>query len=158
MTTATLGQDLAEALSARFPEAVLEADDGAAWVKPGAIVEICTFLRDDPAHDYKLLNAVTAVDYVEYFEIVYHLTSLDRNASAVLKARLYGRDEPLMPSVSSVWRGATLQEREIWDLMGVTFTGHPNLKRILTWEGFQGHPLRRDYLEPPLPYTWPHGG
>ena len=68
------------------------------------------------------------------------------------------RFTPTVPSVASVWRGAILQEREVWDLMGIAFDGHPNLKRILTWEGFQGHPLRRDYLEPPLPYSWPQGG
>jgi NADH-quinone oxidoreductase subunit C len=89
---------------------------------------------------------------------VYHLTSLSRNASTVLKVRLYGRGALALASVTSVWAGAELQEREIYDLLGVSFTDHPNLKRMLTWEGFQGHPLRRDYLEPPLPYTWPHGG
>jgi NADH:ubiquinone oxidoreductase subunit C len=76
----------------------------------------------------------------------------------VLKARVYGREAPSLPSVTGVWVGAELQEREIFDLMGVAFEDHPNLKRLLTWEGFDGHPLRRDYLEPPLPYTWPQGG
>ena len=158
MTTATAGDALADALRAEFPDAVLGADDGAVWVAPRAIASVCAFLRDDPAHDYKMLGSLTAVDYVEYFEVVYHLTSISRNATAVLKAQVYGRDDVSLPSVSGVWRGAVLQEREAWDLMGVAFDGHPDLKRILTWEGFQGHPLRRDYLEPPLPYSWPQGG
>ena len=89
---------------------------------------------------------------------MYRLTSMSRNASAVLKVRVAGREGPSLPTVTPVWRGAELQEREVWDLMGVGFDGHPNLRRLLTWEGFEGHPLRRDYLEPPLPYTWPHGG
>lgn len=158
MTTATAGNALAELLRAEFTGAVTDCDDCAVWVAPNAIAEVCRFLRDDPAHDYKMLASLTAVDYVEYFEVVYHLTSLSRNATAILKARVYGRDDVSLPSIAGVWRGAMLQEREAWDLMGVAFDGHPNLKRILTWEGFQGHPLRRDYLEPPLPYSWPHGG
>ena len=158
MTTELMGGELADALRERFADAVLGADENAAFIAPEAIADVCRFLRDDPAHDYRLLNSITAVDYVEHFDVVYHLTSLSRNAMAVLKARVYGRGEPSLPTVSGVWRGATLQEREVWDLLGVGFDGHPNLKRILTWEGFQGHPLRRDYLEPPLPYSWPHGG
>ena len=158
MTTAVTGAELADALRSRFPDDVAGADAAAAFVVPGAVAEVCRFLRDDPEHDYRLLNSITAVDYVEHFDVVYRMTSLSRNAMAVLKARVYGREAPSLPTVTGVWRGATLQEREVWDLLGVAFEGHPGLKRILTWEGFQGHPLRRDYLEPPLPYSWPHGG
>ena len=158
MTTALTGHELAEALRGRFGERVVDADDGAAWVAPDAVAEVCAFLRTDPEHDYGLLSSLTAVDYVEHFDVVYRLTSVSRNASSVLKARLYGRESPSLPSVTGVWKGAELLEREVYDLMGVSFTGHPNLKRLLTWEGFNGHPLRRDYLEPPLPYSWPHGG
>ena len=158
MTTALSGQELASKLRQRFPDAVLEADERSVWVTPESVAELCATLRDDPALRFDLLIAITAVDYVEFFEVVYHLTSIERNASAILKTVLYGRDEPTLPSVVEVWRGALLQEREIYDLMGIRFDGHPNLKRLLLWEGFEGHPLRRDFLEPPLPYTWPHGG
>ncbi|MEK9658797.1 MAG: NADH-quinone oxidoreductase subunit C [Chloroflexota bacterium] len=158
MSLATVGADLAQALRERFPDAVTGVTGDAVWVRPEAIAQVCAFLRQDPSHDFALLNAVTAVDRVEHFELVYHLTSLSRNATAVLKAAVPGREDPTLPTVSTVWRGALLQEREIWDLMGVRFEGHPDLRRILTWEGFDGHPLRRDYLEPPLPYIWPHGG
>ena len=158
MTTAVTGSDLAEALRSRFGEAVIAEDAAAVWVAPESIANVCAFLRADEAHDYAMLSSLTAVDYVEHFDVVYHLTSLARNASAVLKTRVYGREEPSVPSVTGVWAGAELQEREAFDLMGIRFEGHPNLKRLLTWEGFNGHPLRRDYLEPPLPYTWPHGG
>ncbi len=68
------------------------------------------------------------------------------NHSAILKTRCHTRDEPKVPSVVEVWRGADLQEREVWDLMGVHFEGHPNMKRILLWEEFPGHPLRKDFL------------
>jgi len=158
LTTAVTGSDLAAAVRCRFPDLAVEASGSALLVVPDSIANVCRFLREDPQQDYDLLSSLTAVDYVEHFEIVYHLTSIARNASAVLKARVYGREAPELPSVTGIWQGANLQEREAFDLMGVTFTGHPNLKRMLTWEGFQGHPLRRDYLEPPLPYTWPQGG
>ena len=158
MTVAVTGHELAEALRPPFAEHVLAEDAYAAWVAPGVVDNVCAFLRDDPGQDYALLSSITAIDYVEHFDVVYHLTSISRNAAAVLKARLYGREAPSLPSVVPVWQGADLQEREVFDLMGVHFQGHGNLKRLLTWEGFEGHPLRRDYLEPPLPYTWPHGG
>ena len=158
MTTAVTGSDLADAVQRRFSDLAVEASGSALLVVPDSIANVCRFLREDPQQDYDLLSSLTAVDYVEHFEIVYHLTSIARNTSVVLKARVYGREAPELPSVTGIWQGANLQEREAFDLMGVTFTGHPNLKRMLTWEGFQGHPLRRDYLEPPLPYTWPQGG
>ncbi len=158
MTTAVTANELAEVIRRRFPDAMTAVDAGAVWVKPESLPEVCAFLRDDPAQDYQLLNSLTAVDYVEHFDVIYHMTSIRRNARTVLKTRVYGREQPTVPSVVSIWRGATLQEREVYDLLGVVFEGHPDLKRLLTWEGFKGHPLRRDYLEPPLPYTWPHGG
>ena len=158
MSTAISGHDLAQALRGIFGDAVLSADDAAAYVAPEAVRDVCAHLKSDTAHDYALLNAITAVDYVEHFELVYHLTSIQRNATCVLKTRVYGRGEPSLPSVTPVWRGADLQEREVYDLMGVRFDDHPDLRRILLWEGFEGYPLRRDYLEPPLPYKWPHGG
>ncbi|MDA1036243.1 MAG: NADH-quinone oxidoreductase subunit C [Chloroflexi bacterium] len=158
MTTAVTGNEIAEVLRIRFPDAVELIDDTGAWISSESILEVCAFLQGDPPQDFALLNSITAVDYVDHFDVVYHLTSISRNASTVLKVRLYGREELSLPSVTSVWQGADLQEREVFDLLGVSFEGHPNLKRLLTWEGFEGHPLRRDYLEPPLPYTWPHGG
>ena len=158
MSAAVTGHELAELLRAPFGEAVLSADDGAVYAAPESIAEVCAYLRENPEMDFAMLNSLTAVDYVECFEVVYRLTSLRRNTTCVVKTRVYGREEPTVPSVTGVWRGAVLQEREVYDLMGVRFDGHPDLRRILTWEGFQGHPLRRDYLEPPLPYTWPHGG
>ena len=158
MTATITGQRLGAEVSSHFPEAVVDVSDGAVWLQPASIAKVCAYLRDDESHQFALLSSVTAVDYVDHFEVVYRLTSIVNNTSTVLKVRLPGREDPALPSVAGVWLGANLQEREIYDLMGVRFEGHPNLKRILTWEGFEGHPLRRDYLEPPLPYTWPHGG
>lgn len=146
MTTQLRGEAVGQRLQATFPDAVTSWDDDVVRVKSDSIVEICQFLKDTPDLDMDFLSSITGVDYVESFEVVYHLISLTHNHSVVLKTTLYGRDDVELPSVMVVWKGADLQEREVWDLMGIVFRGHPNMKRILTWEGFPGHPLRKDHL------------
>lgn len=146
MTTHLRGEAVGQQLQAAFPDAVTSWDDDVVRVEPDSIVEICQYLKDTPDFNMDFLSSITGVDYVESFEVVYHLTSLTHNHSVVLKTTLYGRDDVELPSVMVVWKGADLQEREVWDLMGIGFTGHPNMKRILTWEGFPGHPLRKDHL------------
>ena len=145
MTRAVQGEELAGYVRQKFPDAVKEFRRDSLWVEPSEMREVAEFLRDDPRLGFNFLNAVSAVDYVSYFEVVYHLTSLEHNHSAVVKTRLYSREEPTAPSVVPVWPGADFQEREIYDLMGVSFEGHPNLKRIMLWEGFPGHPQRKDF-------------
>lgn len=146
MTRILEAQDIAARIRDALPDAVVGARGGDVCVGVDCIREVCRFLRDAPGLEFSFLSSITAVDYVEYFELVYHLLSLKFNQSIVLKARCFGRQELQAPSVCSVWRGADFQEREIWDLMGIRFDGHPNMKRILLWEGFPGHPLRKDYL------------
>ena len=145
MTRAVQGEELAGYVRQKFPDAVKEFRGDSLWVEPSEMREVAEFLRDEPRLAFNFLNAVSAVDYVSYFEVVYHLTSLEHNHSAVVKTRLYSREEPTAPSVVPVWPGADFQEREIYDLMGVSFEGHPNLKRIMLWEGFPGHPQRKDF-------------
>ena len=140
------GADLAAALTAKLPEAVEGHDEHAVWVRSSQIAAVATLMRDDPSLDFQFLNSISAVDFIEYFALVYHLTSLRQQHSAIVKARIYGREALTAPSVYQVWRGADFQEREIWDLMGLYFEGHPNMKRIMLWEGFEGHPLRKDFL------------
>jgi NADH-quinone oxidoreductase subunit C len=140
------GSELAERLQSAVPNSVEEWGSLAVWVQPPRIEEVAHFLRDDPDLDFQFLNSISAVDYVEHFEVVYHLTSLRRQHTAVVKTRVFGREDLSLPSVYGVWRGADFQEREIWDLMGLRFDGHPNMKRIMLWEGYEGHPLRKDYL------------
>ena len=140
------GQELAERLSQAIQESVEQWDSTAVWISPPRINEVAWFLRDDPSLDFQFLNSISAVDYIEFFELVYHVTSFERQHTAVVKARVYGRESLSVPSVYDVWRGADFQEREVWDLMGIHFEGHPNMKRIVLWEGFEGHPLRKDYL------------
>ena len=144
------GEELGRHVQVAFPQAVEQWDGFSLWIRPETILDTCRFLKETPGMEFDLLNSISAVDYVEHFEVVYHLTSTIHRQSAIVKARVFGREQPTVPSVVSVWQGADFQEREIWDLMGITFVSHPNLKRIMLWEGFPGHPLRKDYLEPPL--------
>ena len=140
------GETLAERLREAAPNSVVEWNETAVWVDPGSLGTVASALHDDAEIDFKYLNAISAIDFVEHFELVYHLTSISKQQSGVVRSRVYGREEPTAASVVGVWKGADFQEREIWDLMGVRFTGHPNMKRIMLWEGFDGHPLRKDFL------------
>lgn len=139
-------EHLAERLQAAVADSVEEWNQDAVWVKPSLIDSVSQFLREDAELDFQFLNSISAVDFIEYFELSYHLTSMQRLHTALVKTRVYGRENLTVPSVYGVWRGADFQEREIWDLMGIHFEGHPNMKRIMLWEGFPGHPLRKDYL------------
>ena len=96
---------------------------------------------------FNLLSSVTSVDFLSKFVVVYHFTSIEKNESLVIKIPCgESRTEPSVISITSLWRGAELQEREIYDLMGIYFDNHPNMKRLLLWENFDGHPLRKDFV------------
>ena len=140
------GETLAQRLRQQLPDVVITWDDASVWLEPESLNEAAAFLKDDAELDFKFLNSISAVDYIEYFELVYHLMSITHQHTAIVRSRVYGREEPTAASVTGIWKGADFQEREIWDLMGVRFSGHPNLKRIMLWEGFDGHPLRKDFL------------
>ena len=108
------------------------------------IVSVCGFLKYD--RKFVRLSTVTAVDRYPAeprFEVVYHLHSVERNQRVRLKCRLAGAD-PAIDSVTSVWRGANWYEREVFDLFGIRFVGHPDLRRIMLPDDWEGHPLRRD--------------
>lgn len=147
MTRLLTGEELAGHVGNAVPKAVEVWNDRDVVIRPDNVVDVCSYLKETPGLEFNYLNAISAVDYVEYFEVVYHLTSMVHNHSATLKTRVYGREEALVPSVIDIWHGADLQEREVWDLMGIQFKGHHNLKRVLLWDGFPGHPLRKDFLE-----------
>ena len=140
------GEELSERVGAAVPDSVVASVDGVLFVEPAKIADVAGFMKSDSRLDFNFLNSISAVDYINYFEVVYHLTSMNKHHTAIVKTRLDGRDELILPSVYHLWRGGDFQEREIWDLMGISFSGHPNLKRIMLWEGFDGHPLRKDYL------------
>lgn len=149
MTSPLSGLHLAHLIEQKLPDAVAEATPEWVEAKPEKLVEVCTFLRDDPELDFKFLSNLAAVDRLDHFEVAYHLLSLRRNQSATVKARTSDHEDPALPSVVPVWRGAHFQEREAFDLMGIRFEGHPDLRRIFLWDGFPGYPLRKDWLNFP---------
>ncbi len=146
MTVALSGKEIASKVEENFPGAVLESGPESILISSDLLFDVLAFLKGAEGLDFDYLTYVTAVDYLDYFEVVYQLASLKYNHSLVIKARLYERENPALPSVTGLWRGADFQEREIYDLMGIGFSGHPNLKRIFLWDGFEGYPLRKDYL------------
>ena len=139
-------------LAARFPGGgiTLETQGAPAIrVRPADIVAVATFLKTDPALAFDCLSDQSGVDYPkrEQIEVVYHLFSYGRRHALTVKVGL-ARDNPRLATVATVWRTAIWQEREIFDLLGVVFAGHPDLRRILLPEDWVGHPLRKDYVEP----------
>lgn len=116
------------------------------FVKVNHLVETCTFLRDHSQAQFKSLMEITAVDYPERekrFELVYMLLSTQYNARILLKT--FADEMTPVPSVTSVFNSANWYEREVWDLYGIYFVNHPDLRRILTDYGFEGHPMRKDF-------------
>jgi len=146
MTVALYGKDVAKKLRVVFSEAIIASDARAVFVDNEWLYKVSEYLKNTDGFEFDYLANLTAVDYMNYFEVIYNLTSLKNNHSMVLKTRCYGRENLSIPSVVDLWRTADYQEREIFDLFGITFAGHPNLKRLFMWEGFEGYPLRRDYL------------
>ncbi|MEJ5240710.1 MAG: NADH-quinone oxidoreductase subunit D [Anaerolineales bacterium] len=153
-------------LAARFPQAVRpDTRPGySGWiVEKDHLIEVATALRDEFGYD--LLSSVTGVDYYpDTMEVVYHVYKTTGGPGLVFKVQVPRQDPIEVPSVTPIWPGAELQEREAWDLLGIRFTGHPDLRRIFMWEGFAGHPLRKDWKEPffeeeakPYKSRWPDG-
>jgi NADH-quinone oxidoreductase subunit C/D len=142
--------ELLSVLEERFPGAVQPAEYEGVVVAPDRLADVAVFLRDELGFAY--LSLVTGVDYPEptaefpaRFETLYHLF---RSHGGPLTLHVHAdRDDPVVPSLVSVWPAASVHERETWDLMGIRFEGHPDLRRILLWEGYEGHPLRKDFHE-----------
>jgi NADH-quinone oxidoreductase subunit C len=148
----------------KFPEAVTDVlefrGETTLVIKPEALIEVATFLRDEPALGFDLLSDVSAVDYYPdhpRFAVNYHLYALDNAHSLRLKVWLDG-ETPSIASLTSVYPGANWHEREVWDLMGIRFEGHPDLRRIFMPDDFLGHPLRKDaaqfYEEPQFTHNF----
>jgi NADH-quinone oxidoreductase subunit C len=160
-----------ERLAGRFGPAIVGSDFAAVdpWIEVAAeaLGDVCLYLRDEPDLRFDMLHCVTGVDYCEpdpkkaaavdwqpHVEIAYHLSSLAQRHRMVLKTSVArwkdGIDGrlPEVPSVTGVWSTANWHEREVFDLMGIRFAGHPDLRRILLPEDWEGHPLRKDYRPP----------
>ncbi len=162
------GHPWVESLRAALPDTVVSAKSFAGQitvvVQKDSIARVARHLKD--AEDFRYCVDVTAVDWktrVPRFDVVYHFYSFSKNARIRVKCAAADGEE--VPSIASVFLAANWCERETWDMFGISFSGHPDLRRILTWEGFKGHPLRKDF---PLegidtgaaiyPEEWPEGG
>jgi len=153
-------------LSVKFPGAVSKdaRPNYSGWIVDAkSLTEFATFVRDELGYDF--LSSVTGVDYApDKMEVVYHAYKTTGGPALIFKVQAPRLDPIEIASVTPIWPGAEYQEREIWDLYGIKFTGHPDLRRILMWEGFAGHPMRKDWKEgfyeedfKPFKSRWPDG-
>jgi NADH-quinone oxidoreductase subunit C len=141
-------------LKARFGAAIgdltgTRRDNAGTTVEPAPLREVCRFLKTEAGLEFDCLSNLSGVDYPKrnVIEVVYHLYSYAHRHAFVLKVGA-PRDNPVVPTVAPVWSHAEWQEREVFDLLGVVFEGHPDLRRILMPEDWPGHPLRKDFVEP----------
>ncbi|MEM1024698.1 MAG: NADH-quinone oxidoreductase subunit C [Myxococcota bacterium] len=161
-----MSQAALDRLKQSFGAAVVESHnqhgDETATVQAEELVELMSFLRDDELTRFEMLSDLTGVDYLgkrePRFEVVYHLYSLSLNHRLRVKVQVE-EEAPALPSVMQVWRSAYWMEREAYDLYGIKFEGHPDLRRVLLYEQFEGHPLRKDYdMEKRQPLIPPREG
>jgi NADH-quinone oxidoreductase subunit C len=159
-----MSKSVLDILKAKFNERIIETNDfrgdEEARVAPKDWLEVATFLRDDPETAMNFYTDLTAVDYIERepdeprFDVILMVRSLSKNHRIRLKTRVRVDEE--LDSVVPVWRGADWSEREVYDMFGIRFTNHPDLRRILLYDEFEGHPLRKDYpimkTQPLVPY------
>lgn len=151
-----------EDIKRRFPAVEYSGEEAkpAVYISADELIALLKFLRDEMG--FTRMENLTSVDYKTYFEMVYHLfawktadtckDSADENLWITVKVKL-DHENPEIPSVTSVFSGSEFEEREVYDLMGINITGHPDLRRILLWEGFPGHPLRKDYKQIAPPFV-----
>ena len=147
-----MGSDQIDRINSKYKRVILDSHDfrgdQTITVQKNVLIELFKFIRDDPELDFKFLMDLTAVDYLNRkdnrFEVVYHFYSLKHNHRLRVKVPV-GEDDCRIDSVSSLWKTANWYEREVWDLYGIKFNGHPDMRRILLYEEFKGHPLRKDY-------------
>jgi NADH-quinone oxidoreductase subunit C len=156
--------EIAEEIKQKFPDEVIEVtnsrDQVSIVIKRGKAFDICRYLHDEPHLSFDHLQDLTAVDYQgkkeTRFEVIYNLLSIRHRHRIRLKAQVPDND-PKIRSIVPIWAGANWHERECYDMFGIVFTGHPDLRRILLPEDWEGHPLRKDYpLKGPAPEKdWP---
>ncbi|HEY2994375.1 MAG TPA: NADH-quinone oxidoreductase subunit C [Methylomirabilota bacterium] len=150
------GRQILQRVRDRFGAAVVDSHehrgDATAVVERAALIDALRFCRDDSGLDFDVLMDLTAVDYSKYpgredgprFDVVYHLYSVPHNHRLRVKVRV-DEDDASVPTAVGLWPIANWFEREVWDMFGVRFSGHPDLRRLLMYEEFVGHPLRKDY-------------
>ncbi len=152
------------------PDAILDSNESGVIVNRDKLVDLALYLRNKEGYD--LLSSLTAVDYLGFkgrttedrFEVVYHILNTVAGGDPLILKVILSQDDPQLPSLIEVYPGADLQEREVYDFYGIRFQGHPRLRRIFLWEGFEGHPMRKDWEEAyyedenkPFKSRWPKG-
>jgi NADH:ubiquinone oxidoreductase subunit C len=143
MITSLISSETIARLNANFGDS-LKVTETCLYIKNVCLADLAALLKDTPGLDYHYLEMITAADYPDRFELIYQFLSLINNRLCVVKTSC-GKVAPAVPSLAPLWQGADFQEREIFDLFGIRFVGHPALRRIVLWEGFTGHPLRKDF-------------
>ncbi len=135
-------------LETRLPGIALRIVAGTLLVEsPADLPRVAAVLKEDGELALDYLSSVTGADYLDYLESVYHFYSMKKKTGPVVLRVRTGRDNPRIPSLVSVYRGAEYQEREAYDMFGIVYENHPDLRRLLMWEGFNGFPLRKDYQQ-----------
>jgi len=148
MTLPLSGTEVAGRIRQQVPEAVRSVTEQFVVLEPAHAYGAMRVIRDDEVLDGKFLVQMCSVDRINAIEVVYHFSSLAQNHIFEVKVPA-DHERPVVPSIASLWVGATLQEREIYDMMGVEFTGHEGLSRLFLWESFPGYPLRKDFMSLP---------
>jgi NADH-quinone oxidoreductase subunit C len=146
-----MSKEVIAALAERFPDAVYDVYEGVggddcAFVRHERIAEVCRWLKDDPRMAFDMAPYITAVDYLGQtprFEVVYNFYSTRTNAR--IRLRVKASEGDVLPSVTPIWRGADWFERYCFDMYGIQFSGHPDMRRLFMYDEFVGHPLRKDY-------------
>ena len=144
-------QEIHDKIQEKFPEVISEFNDSVLqpYIKcsPKSFNEVCQFLRDDDDLAFDALMNCSGVDYGDELGVVYHLYSMNHRHKIVLKVNV-SREQAEIPTVADIWRTADWHEREIFDLYGIHFTNHPDMRRILLPDDWEGYPLRKDYVQP----------
>lgn len=141
-------QTLKAKIESNVPGAVLKVvRDSLLIEKSEQLLPVITFLKENSETRLDYLSSVTGADYLKFLECVYHLYSIELKGPMVTLRVRTNREHPSVPSLVSVYRGAEFQEREAYDMFGIVFEGHPDLRRIFMWDGFEGWPLRKDYQQ-----------
>lgn len=136
-------------IESKYPDALkstdLEGIEQSVTIDVNSIADVCNYLKTESELQFTSLMCLSGVDYEDKMEVVYHLHSLLYNHKVTLKVEL-SRDNPKLPSVSGVWKAANWHEREAYDMYGIVFDDHPDLRRILLPDDWEGFPLRKDYV------------
>ena len=146
-------EEIVEKITSSLGDAILNGEvtlgDAILHILPESLPQVAKFLKEDPEMSFDYLSQITGVDYLDQekeprFESVYELHSIDKNHSVRIRVGLT-EENPTVPTISDLWKGALFPERELYDMYGFNITGHPDLKRLIMPEEWEGHPLRKDY-------------